>query len=562
MPAHTSAHIKITGLTLLAVLALVAEHEHLSAIRAECLIAVPLGVPAVNLDLPLAVGALFGHNVGARLRPAVWLLKQPCSALRQSIELLRPSIAGAVVDADEALASVQIFNPYPYQQYCIDSIIYNRAIGLFLDMGLGKTVITLSAIKDLRYNRWEVAKPLIIAPKKVAEATWTTEAAKWDHLKMMRVVPILGTGQQRLRALATPADAYVINRENVTWLVEHFKNAWPFDMVVLDESSSFKNSQSKRFKALRLVRSRIHRIVELTGTPSSNGLEDLWAQIYLLDGGARLGKTLGAYRDRYFVPGKRNRTTIFSYDPKEGSFEMIKRAISDICISMKASDYLTLPDVIHNDIPVALDAAAKKAYAQLETDLLLQVDENTITAQSAGVLTGKLLQLCNGAIYDENRNAVAVHNCKIDAFMELIEQLNGQHALVFYNFQHDRDRLVEALASTKLRVRVYSRAQDEIDWNNGEIDVLLAHPASCGYGLNLQRGGHHAIWFGLTWSLEQYEQANKRLHRQGQEHPVVIHHLIVQGGMDEAVLEALHDKGDMQNALLNALRVRISKIRS
>lgn len=241
---------------------------------------------------------------------------------------------------------------------------------------------------------------------------------------------------------------------------------------------------------------------------------------------------------------------------------MIKRAISDICISMKASDYLTLPDVIHNDIPVALDTAAKKAYAQLETDLLLQVDENTITAQSAGVLTGKLLQLCNGAIYDENRNAVAVHNCKIDAFMELIEQLNGQHALVFYNFQHDRDRLVEALASTKLRVRVYSRAQDEIDWNNGEIDVLLAHPASCGYGLNLQRGGHHAIWFGLTWSLEQYEQANKRLHRQGQEHPVVIHHLIVQGGMDEAVLEALHDKGDMQNALLNALRVRISKIRS
>lgn len=455
-----------------------------------------------------------------------------------------------------------IFNPYPYQQYCIDSIIYNRAIGLFLDMGLGKTVITLSAIKDLRYNRWEVAKPLIIAPKKVAEATWTTEAAKWDHLKMMRVVPILGTGQQRLRALATPADAYVINRENVTWLVEHFKNAWPFDMVVLDESSSFKNPQSKRFKALRLVRSRIHRIVELTGTPSSNGLEDLWAQIYLLDGGARLGKTLGAYRDRYFVPGKRNRTTIFSYDPKEGSFEMIKRAISDICISMKASDYLTLPDVIHNDIPVALDAAAKKAYAQLETDLLLQVDKNTITAQSAGVLTNKLLQLCNGAIYDENRNAVAIHNCKIDAFMELIEQLNGQHALVFYNFQHDRDRLVEALASTKLRVRVYSRAQDEIDWNNGEIDILLAHPASCGYGLNLQRGGHHAIWFGLTWSLEQYEQANKRLHRQGQEHPVVIHHLIVQGGMDEAVLEALHDKGDMQNALLNALRVRISKIRS
>ena len=455
-----------------------------------------------------------------------------------------------------------IFNPYPYQQFCIDNIIYNHAVGLFLDMGLGKTVITLSAVHDLRYNRWEVMKPLIIAPKKVAEATWTTEAKKWDHLNMMRVVPVLGTEQQRLRALSTPADLYVINRENVKWLVDHFKNAWPFDMVILDESSSFKNASSQRFKALKLVRSRIKRIVELTGTPSSNGLEDWWAQIFLLDGGARLGKTLGAYRDRYFIPGKRNRTTIFSYEPKEGSFEMIKQAISDICISMKSSDYLTLPDVIHSDIPVALDSRARKAYADLETDLLLQVDEDTITAGSAGVLTGKLLQLCNGAIYDADKRAVKVHDCKIDAFLELVEQLNGQHALVFYNFQHDHDRLVEALAKYNLNVRVYSRAKDEIDWNNGEIDILLAHPASCGYGLNLQQGGHHAIWFGLTWSLEQYEQANKRLHRQGQEHPVVIHHLIVQGGMDEVVLDALQNKSDMQNALMDALRVRINKLHS
>lgn len=455
-----------------------------------------------------------------------------------------------------------IFNPYPYQQYCIDSITYNRAVGLFLDMGLGKTVITLTAVHELRYNRWEVSKPLIIAPKKVAEATWTTEAAKWDHLKMMRIVPVLGTVQQRLRALATPADAYVINRENVQWLVEHFKNSWPFDMVILDESSSFKNPSSKRFKAMKLVRSRIKRIVELTGTPSSIGLEDLWAQIYLLDEGARLGKTMGAYRDRYFIPGKRNRTTIFSYTPKDGSFDMIKQAISDICISMKAEDYLTLPDVIFNDIPVALDAAAAKAYSQLENDLLLQVDENMITAQSAGVLTGKLLQLCNGAIYDEDRNAVKIHDCKVDAFLELVEQLNGQHALVFYNFQHDRDRLLEALSKYSLRVRVYSQAKDEVDWNNGEIDILLAHPASCGYGLNLQQGGYNAVWFGLTWSLEQYEQANKRLHRQGQEHPVVIHHLVVQSGMDAAVLEALTGKADMQNALMDALRVRINKLRS
>ena len=377
---------------------------------------------------------------------------------------------------------------------------------------------------------------------------------------MMRIVSVLGNLQQRLRALAAPADAYVINRENVTWLVEHFKNEWPFDMVVLDESSSFKNGSSKRFKSLKLVRSRIRRIVALTGTPASNGLEDLWAQVYLLDGGARLGKTMGAYRDKYFVPGKRNRTTVFSYTPKDGSFEMIKQAISDICISMKASDYISLPDVIHNDIPVALDAAATKAYSQLETDLLLQVNEDTITAGSAGVLTGKLLQLCNGAIYDEKKTAVKVHNCKIDAFLELIEQLNGQHALVFYNFQHDRDRLIEALATTKLRVRVYSQAKDEMDWNNGEIDVLLAHPASCGYGLNLQQGGHHAIWFGLTWSLEQYEQANKRLHRQGQKHPVVIHHLIVQNGMDETVNEALKNKGNMQDALMSALKARISRL--
>ena len=331
-------------------------------------------------------------------------------------------------------------------------------------------------------------------------------------------------------------------------------------MVVLDESSSFKNGSSKRFKSLKLVRSRIRRIVALTGTPASNGLEDLWAQVYLLDGGARLGKTMGAYRDKYFVPGKRNRTTVFSYTPKDGSFEMIKQAISDICISMKASDYISLPDVIHNDIPVALDAAAAKAYSQLETDLLLQVNEDTITAGSAGVLTGKLLQLCNGAIYDEKKTAIKVHNCKIDAFLELIEQLNGQHALVFYNFQHDRDRLIEALTATKLCVRVYSQAKDEMDWNSGKIDVLLAHPASCGYGLNLQQGGHHAIWFGLTWSLEQYEQANKRLHRQGQKHPVVIHHLIVQNGMDETVIEALKNKGNMQDALMSALKARISRL--
>ena len=454
------------------------------------------------------------------------------------------------------------FNAYPYQQYCIEKVLENSALGLYLEPGLGKTVITLTALRELRRNRWEISKPLIIAPKKVAEATWTAEVNKWEHLRDMRIVPVLGTLKQRLKALATPADAYVINRENTQWLVTYFKNDWDFDMVVLDESSSFKNSRSKRFKALKLVRSRIKRIVELTGTPASNGLEDLWAQIYLLDGGERLGRTLTSYRDIYFTPGKRNQNVIFDYKPKEGSFEAIKQAISDICISMKTTDYLTLPDVIQHDIPVLLDTSARRAYNQLERDLLLQIDTETITAGSAGVLTGKLLQLCNGAIYSEDKKPVTIHDCKLDAFMELIEQLNGQHALVFYSFKHDCARLLEALQKIKLRVRVYSKPQDADDWNKGEIDVLLAHPASCGYGLNLQHGGHHVIWFGLTWSLEQYEQANKRLHRQGQAQPVIIHHLLVKGGMDESVIEALKNKGDIQNALIDALKVRISRLRN
>jgi SNF2 family DNA or RNA helicase len=352
---------------------------------------------------------------------------------------------------------------------------------------------------------------------------------------------------------------YVINRDNVAWLVGYFKNAWPFDMVVLDESSSFKNSQSKRFKALKLVRSRINRLVELTGTPASNGLIDLWAQIFLLDGGERLGKTLGQYRERFFDPDKRSRTQIYSYAPKEGSMEYIQKAIGDICVSMKAEDYIDLPDRLYDEVPVVLDTAAAKAYRQLERELLLEMDEGTITAGTAGVLTGKLLQLCNGAVYDAERHVLDIHKCKVEAFMETLEQLNGQPALVFYNFQHDRDRLLAAMEPLGLRVRVYQGTEDEDAWNRGEYDVLLAHPSSCAYGLNLQDGGHHIIWFGLTWSLEQYEQANKRLHRQGQQHPVVVHNLVVQGGMDEDVIAALQGKGDVQGALMDALKVRIQK---
>ena len=454
-----------------------------------------------------------------------------------------------------------IYEPYPYQQYCAARIVADAAVGLFLDMGLGKTVITLDAINTLRYDRWAVQRVLIIAPKKVAEGTWTKEAQKWEHLRHLRISAVLGSQQKRLRALATPADIYVINRDNVAWLVDYFKNAWPFDMVVLDESSSFKNSQSKRFKALKLVRSRINRLVELTGTPASNGLIDLWAQIYLLDGGARLGRTLGQYRERFFDPDKRSRTQIFSYTPKDGSMEYIQQAIGDICVSMKAEDYLNLPDRMFDDVPVVLDDKARKAYRQLERDLLLELDEGQITAASAGVLTGKLLQLCNGAVYDSEKRPLAIHNCMVAAFLEVLEQLNGQHCLVFYNFQHDRDRLLAALEPLGLRVRVYQSAADEDAWNAGEIDVLLAHPASCAYGLNLQNGGHHIVWFGLTWSLEQYEQANKRLHRQGQRHPVIVHHLVVQGGMDEDVIESLRAKGDTQEALMDALKARIKKAR-
>lgn len=453
------------------------------------------------------------------------------------------------------------FIPHGYQKYCIHRLLADEALGLFLDMGLGKTVITLTAINDLKYNRFMINKVLVIAPKKVAEATWSKEAAKWDHLKLLRVVPVLGSQQKRIRALNTPADIYVINRENVPWLVDYYRNAWPFDMVVVDEFSSFKNHQAKRFKALSWVRPHIKRIVGLTGTPTPNGMLDLWAQVYLLDQGQRLGKRITHYRERYFEPDQRDRDHIFTYTPKLGADEVIRNIIGDICISMKAEDYLELPDCITNVVPVVLDTKAWAAYEKLEREMLLEVEEKVIDAGSAAVLTNKLLQLCNGAVYDENRNIVEIHNCKIEAFMELVEGLNGRPALVFYNFQHDLTRLEKALAKTQLRVRRLTGPQDENDWNNRQIDILLAHPASAAYGLNLQQGGNHVIWFGLNWSLELYEQANKRLHRQGQNEKVIIHHLAVEGGVDEDVISALEDKSNTQDKLMNALKARIEKYR-
>lgn len=454
------------------------------------------------------------------------------------------------------------FRPHAYQKYCINRVLNTPALGLLLDMGLGKTVITLTAINDLKYNRFSVSRVLVIAPKKVAESTWANEASKWEHLQLLRISTVIGSATKRVKALNTPADIYVINRENIPWLVDYYRNAWPFDMVVVDEFSSFKNHSAKRFKALKNVRPHIQRIVGLTGTPAPNGLLDLWAQVYLLDNGHRLGNTITSFRERYFEPDQRSRDRVFSYAPKEGADEKIQQLIGDICVSMKAEDYLELPDITYNTIPVLLDSKAKKAYEKLEKEMLLQVDESTIDAGSAAVLTNKLLQLCNGAVYDENRNVVDIHECKIEAFNELVEGLNGKPALVFYNFQHDKERITKTLDKTGLRVRELKTPQDERDWNNRQIDILLAHPASAAYGLNLQQGGNHVVWFGLNWSLELYQQANKRLHRQGQTEKVIIHHLTVAGGVDEDVISALLNKSSTQDHLMNALKARIEKVKA
>lgn len=456
------------------------------------------------------------------------------------------------------------FKPHAYQQHCIDKIIEIKKLGLFLDMGLGKTVTTLTAVKELKYNRFLVRKVLVIAPKKVAEGTWTREAAKWGHTQMLRVSPVLGSQTKRIRALNTPADLYIINRENVCWLVDYYRNAWPFDMVVVDESSSFKSHSAKRFKALASVGDRIDRMVELTGTPSPNGLEDLWSQIFLLDGGERLGKRYTQFRERYFQPDKRGADgMVYSYEAKPGTEASILEKISDICISMKAEDYLQLPDITYHEIPVELDSKSLKAYCELEREMVLQLpeDDETISVTSAAALSNKLLQLANGALYGEDRQVHEVHSCKVEAFLELIESLQGKPALVFYNYQHDRARILKALEKSGLAVRELKTTQDEDDWNAGKIQVLLTHPASSAYGLNLQQGGNHVIWFGLTWNYELYTQANKRLHRQGQKEKVIIHHLVCSGTRDTDVMQALQRKDDVQSWVMESLKARIRKIR-
>ena len=353
---------------------------------------------------------------------------------------------------------------------------------------------------------------------------------------------------------------YVIGRDNVSWLVNHYRNAWPFDMVVVDELSSFKNPSAKRFKDLRAVLPHINRVVGLTGTPAPNGLEDLWSQVYLLDQGKRLGKTIGWFRDQYFR--KSGNPNWPDYKERPGANEQVHAAIADICFSLSARDYLNMPELIIEDVPVVLDGPAQTAYREMERKMLLEVDRTTITAATAAVLTGKLLQLCAGAVYDENGQVAHVHDCKIEALGEMIEGLSGQHTLVFYGYKHDVPRILQAVADVdkRLRAKEYAGQADADAWNRGEIDVLLAYPTSCAYGLNLQFGGHHVIWFGLTWSLQDYLQANARLYRQGQEYPVIVHRLLVDGGMDEDVAAALEGKRDTQDALMNALKTRIDRV--
>ena len=453
------------------------------------------------------------------------------------------------------------FKPHNYQAYAIQRIVNDEAVGLFLRPGLGKTSITLSAINILKYYKWCVQKVLVVAPKKVAEGTWSKEASKWDHLMHLRVSTVLGSQTQRVKALNTPADVYVINRENIPWLVEYYKQDWPFDMVVLDESTSFKNSQSKRFKALKLVRRFMKKVVLLTGTPSSRGIEDIWAQVYLLDEGKRLGKTITAYRQMYFNCNTHG-GHFTEYTAKEGAENAVLEAISDICISMTAEDYLSLPSLVEHEVPVVLDAKTKKAYDKFERDLLLQIEEDVVTAQTAGVLTGKLLQYCSGAIYNEDKKALPLHGCKIEAYMELLESLEGERCITFYGFQHDKDRILAALSKTKLRVRVYKGTEDEDDWNNGEIDVLLVHPASCAYGLNLQAGGRHIIWFTPNWSFELNDQGKCRLWRQGSPYDkVFVHYLVVQDCVDEDVLKAVQDREDTHQNVMNVLKARIRKVK-
>ena len=441
---------------------------------------------------------------------------------------------------------------HKYQNYCVQKIIENNIFALLLDMGLGKSIITLTAIVELMHNYFEVSKVLIIAPLRVARDTWSNECEKWEHLKDLKISKILGSEIERKLALNKKADIYIINRENLDWLCENYK--FDFDMVVIDELSSFKCHKSKRFKALRKVRPKIKRIVGLTGTPAPNSLMDLWSQINLLDMGERLGRFIGGYRDRYFMPDKRNAQIVYSYKLRDKAEDAIYNKISDICISMKACDYLNMPKRIFNKVEVQMDEKQEKLYKKLETEMLLSFDEGDIDAVNAAALSNKLLQMANGAVYDENGKVKVIHDKKLDVLEDLIEGANEKPILVFYGYKHDKERIIKRFKAGEINT-----SEDINLWNSGKMKIAIAHPASAGHGLNLQLGGSIVIWFGLTWSLELYEQANARLYRQGQKETVVIHHIICSGTIDEQVIKVIEKKQIGQNELINAVKVRIGR---
>lgn len=444
------------------------------------------------------------------------------------------------------------FIPHAYQQYAIQHIETHKEAALFLDMGLGKTVIALSAIWDLAFDFFEVSKVLVVAPLRVARDTWPAEIEKWEHLKYMTYSVVVGTEEERRQALLKKALVYIINRENVDWLVSKSGVSFRFDMVVIDELSSFKSHTSKRFKSLLKVRPRIKRIVGLTGTPSGNGLMDLWAEFRLLDMGKRLGRYISHYREAFFEPDKRNQMMVFSYKPRPGAAKEIYQLIGDMTISMKSLDFLPMPKLIMNEVHVKLSPAERKVYDELRKKMALSIEGKEIDAANAAALSGKLLQMANGAVYDDDHKPIRIHDRKLDALEDLVEAANGKPILIAYWFKHDLARMKERLSIREIR-----SSKDITDWNEGKIPVAAIHPASAGHGLNLQAGGSVLIWFGLTWSLELYQQTNARLWRQGQKHTVIIEHIVTEGTIDEQVMWALQSKNKTQEALIAAVKANL-----
>lgn len=444
------------------------------------------------------------------------------------------------------------FIPHNYQQYAIDFVVNHDISALLLDCGLGKTITTLTALDELMLNRFDVSKVLIIAPLRVASSTWPSEIEKWSHLKHFTYSVVVGSEKERQKALLQKAHLYIINRENVEWLINKSGYSFDFDMVILDEMSSFKSYQSKRTKSLLKVRPFIKRIVGLTGTPSSNGLMDLWAQFRILDFGERLGRYITHYRNTYFVPDKRNGAIVYSYKPQANAEERIYQAISDITISMKAHDYLKIPECVMSDVVVEMHEKEQSLYDTLKQEMVTQVKDVEIDAVNAASLSNKLLQMSNGTVYDGTKQTHHIHNRKLDALEDLIESANGKSVLIAYWFQSDREKIMK-----RFDVREIKTTQDIQDWNDGKITIALIHPAGAGHGLNLQEGGSTLIWYSLTWSLELYQQTNARLYRQGQTQTVVIQHIITKGTIDEDVLKALKRKDKIQTALMNAVKAQI-----